>query len=262
MPVTGGTGTGATFQITFNTSGQVQGLALVGPGTGYSNGDTLTPVANSGIPTANAPSGIGSLTGFTITVTAPNTLLAGNGLPFTSNVMNAIPSIGATISVNTDDNGTIKTFTYGTGANPIPYPGTASIIDAELDASYTLNNDPAVSAVMTNAIGASSFPATWKTLTSITTPPSNGNTFTFGYDGSTWTWVTSGATGNQINIPGTNTLTNAINAAQAALAAAYSALTVTSVTTGSTGVSWTASVTANKNVWSPAIPATAAPDLP
>src|SRR6185312_7214854 len=82
VPTTGGTGSGATFDVTFNTSGQVQGLQLRDPGTGYSNGDTLTPVTNGGIPTANAPSGVGSLTGFTITVTAPNTILAGNGLPF------------------------------------------------------------------------------------------------------------------------------------------------------------------------------------
>src|SRR6185437_16552293 len=113
---------------------------------------------------------------------------------------------------------------------------------------------PAVSAVMTNAIGASSFTATWKTLTPITVPPSNGNTFTFGYDGSTWTWVTSGATGNQINIPGTNTVPNAVAAANTALAAAYPALAFTSVTTGSTGVSWTGTSGAN-DVWSPAIPA-------
>src|SRR6185437_6611205 len=133
-----------------------------------SDGDTLTVVQNSGLATANAPSGVGSLTGFTITVTAPITIFAGQGLPF--NLLSAAPTAGMTISLNTDDNGTIKTFTYGGGANPIPYPGTASVIDAELDASYTLGADAATSAVMTNAISVSAFNATWKRLTSITAP--------------------------------------------------------------------------------------------
>lgn len=271
--VTGGTGSGATFDLTFNISGQVTGIALRNPGTGYSNGDVLSVTQNSGTPTANATSGVGTLTRdginpFQITITAPNTTLAANALGYNTQEVSTntsgvtTPTIsGTTITVNTDTAGTQKVFTFGGGVNTIPFPATSYLIDALLSGQYTLSHDAAVSAVMTVTTGGTSYNTTWKTLTSITSPPSNGNTFTFGYDGSTWTWVTSGATGNQINIPGTNTLTNAINAAQAALAAAYPSIAFTSVTSGSTGVSWTMSG-ANGNVWGPAVPATAAPDLP
>ena len=270
VPLTGGSGTGAQATLTFNSSGQLQSFSLSKGGTGYKAGDVLGVAANSGVATANAPNGIGSYTGFSITVIAPNTTIAANLIGMNSvevpntNLVSTTSFAGTTITLNTDLLGTTKVFTFGGGANPIPFPGTQSyLLDALLNATYTLSHDPAISPLYNITTFNSSYNTTWSTLTSITTPPSNGNTFTFGWDNSTWTWVTSGATGHQINIPGTNTLTNAINAAQAALTAAYgTSLTLTSVTSGATGVSWTAKTTANQAVWGPAVPPSAAPDLP
>jgi hypothetical protein len=106
MATTGGTGSGATVNVTTNATGDINSLAINNIGSGYSRGDVLTVTGSSGINSFRANlvvTGIGgALSPVRVGGHTPNTTV--NGMTITGG-----SGSGATVNVTTDGNGKIIT---------------------------------------------------------------------------------------------------------------------------------------------------------
>tara|TARA_B110000503_G_scaffold12801_1_gene17440 strand:+ start:27394 stop:33726 length:6333 start_codon:yes stop_codon:yes gene_type:complete len=137
LTTTGGTGTNLTVTVSV-TAGAVTSFTITNPGTGYSQGDTITMVGGSNDATFSITSAsrIGQITGITFTGSAPDASVNYTNVAYTSNTAGGS---GAQVDVNRFGVSYIATFGVNPGTGYLPGE-TITVLGTQLGGTSPTNN--------------------------------------------------------------------------------------------------------------------------